>query len=105
MSVAIRKILDKFFLPLFYGICIFGVVVSAVLFKNVKQQQEEALLAYEKNLNFQGANEEIQLETSGSFSSKQLLYSTNSCFFFFFFYFPHQLLIYVEVLSPSICQI
>lgn len=77
MPVEMRKILDKFFLPCFYGLCILGVVVAAFLFMNVKKQQKEALLAYEKNLNFQGTDEVLQLESSENFSNEQLLYSSS----------------------------
>lgn len=77
MPVEMRKILDKFFLPCFYGLCILGVVVAAFLFMNVKKQQQEALLAYEKNLNFQGTDEVLQLESSENFSNEQLLYSSS----------------------------
>lgn len=77
MPVQMRKILDKFFLPCFYGICVVGVVIAFFLFMNVKKQQKEALLAYEKNLNFQGTNEVLQLESSENFSNEQLLYSSS----------------------------
>ena len=77
MSVKMRKILDKFFLPCFYGMCALGVVVAFFLFMNVKKQQEEALLAYEKNLNFKGTNEVLQLESSENFSNEELLYSSS----------------------------
>ena len=39
MPVEMRKILDKFFLPCFYGLCILGVVVAAFLFMNVKTKK------------------------------------------------------------------
>ena len=77
MPIGMRKILDKFFLQCFYGTCILGVIVAAFLFMNVKKQQEEALLAYEKNLNFQGTNEELQLKSSENYSDEQLLYTSS----------------------------
>lgn len=77
MSVQMRKILDKFFLPCFYGICVLGVIVAFFLFMNVKRQQEEALLAYEKNLNINGTNETLRLESSEGFSNEDLLYSSS----------------------------
>lgn len=77
MSVGMRKILDKFFLPFFYGICILGVIVAAFFFMNVKRQQKEALLAYEKNLNINGTNETLRLESSEGFNSEDLLYSSS----------------------------
>lgn len=77
MPLGMRKILDKFFLPCFYGTCILGVIIAAFFFMNVKKQQAEALLAYEKNLNFQGTNEELQLESNENYSNEQLLYKSS----------------------------
>ena len=77
MPVGMRKILDKYFLPCFYGLCIIGVVAAIFLFMNVKKQQKEALLAYEKNLNFQGTDEVLRLESNENFNNEQLLYSSS----------------------------
>jgi uncharacterized protein YjdB len=77
MPVGMRKILDKYFLPCFYGLCMIGVVAAIFLFMNVKKQQKEALLAYEKNLNFQGTDEVLRLESNENFSNEQLLYSSS----------------------------
>lgn len=77
MSIGMRKILDKFFLPCFYAFCIIGVIIAVNFFINVKQQQKDALLAYEKNLNIHSANETLQLESTENFSSEDLLYSSS----------------------------
>ena len=77
MPVGMRKILDKYFLPCFYGLCMIGVVAAIFLFMNVKKQQKEALLAYEKNLNFQGTDEVLRLESNENFNNEQLLYSSS----------------------------
>ena len=78
MPLLIRKILDKYFLPCFYGICILGVIVGAFLFMNVKKQQKEALLAYEKNLNIHSTNETLKLELKEKFMDQELIFSSSN---------------------------
>ena len=76
MNITMRKILDKFFLPCFYGFCIIGIGLAVVFFSDVKKQQKEALLAYERNLNIKSPNESIQLETSDK--KEELVYTSSN---------------------------
>lgn len=77
MPVEMRKILDKYFLPCFYGLCVLGLVIAAIFFLNVKQQQKDALLAYETNLNIKKANETLKLEKSENITSEELIYTSS----------------------------
>lgn len=77
MPVEMRKILDKYFLPCFYGLCVLGLIIAAVFFLNVKQQQKDALLAYEKNLNIKKANETLKLEKNENITSEELIYTSS----------------------------
>lgn len=76
MNITMRKILDKFFLPCFYGFCVIGIGLAIVFFSDVKKQQKEALLAYERNLNIKSPNESIQLETSEK--NEELVYTSSN---------------------------
>ena len=77
MPVEMRKILDKYFLPCFYGVCVLGLIIAAVFFLNVKQQQKDALLASEPNLNIKKANETLKLEKSENITSEELIYTSS----------------------------
>lgn len=78
MSVGIRKVLDKFFIPCFYGFIIVGLVFSGFLFFNVKQQQKNALIQYEKNLNIKKVNETMKLQLSEKVNDKDLIYTSSN---------------------------
>ena len=77
MPVELRKLLDKYFLPCFYGLCVLGLIIAALFFLNVKQQQKDALLAYETNLNIKKANETLKLEKSENITSEELIYTSS----------------------------
>lgn len=77
MPVEMRKLLDKYFLPCFYGLCVLGLVIATIFFLNVKQQQKDALLAYETNLNIKKANETLKLEKSENITSDELIYTSS----------------------------
>lgn len=77
MMIAVRKFLDMFFLPSFYSLCIIGIVIAGIFFLNVKNQQEEALLAYERNINIKNTNETLQLELNENINSENLIYKSS----------------------------
>ena len=77
MPVELRKLLDKYFLPCFYGLCVLGLIIAALFFLNVKQQQKDALLAYETNLNIKKANETLKLEKNENITSEELIYTSS----------------------------
>lgn len=78
MPIAIRKILDKYFLPCFYTLCIVGMVIAGICFLNVKQQQKDALLNYEKSLNIQKTNETLKLEINENVNATELTYASSN---------------------------
>lgn len=77
MNITVRKIFDKLFLPCFYGFCIIGIGLAVVFFSDVKKQQKEALLAYERNLNIKSPNESIQLELNDK-TKEELVYTSSN---------------------------
>ena len=77
MPVELRKLLDKYFLPCFYGLCVLGLIIASLFFLNVKQQQKDALLAYETNLNIKKANETLKLEKNENITSEELIYTSS----------------------------